>query len=265
MNEKEMLSESRSDQTVVIGDSRNMSLVRSDSIQVCVTSPPYFRKKKYETQYSTYEEYRSYLRETWKEVRRTLKDSGLLFVNIGNSFENQFKSSDIAKDVVDSSFFLVQPIIWVKGHHSPVQGSAHLNHLYEYIFLFSKTNEYSLNRLAIGVPYKDKTNIGRWKIATQDLRCRGDVWQINYETVQKHSEKLHDAIFPRMLPELCIKLGSWKKSDRILDPFLGSGTTILAANGLGRRAIGYEINPSYEKIIMKKLEGVPGVRVVHAS
>jgi len=248
-----------------MGDSRDMSLVTSGSVQVCVTSPPYFRKKKYETQYSTYEEYRSYLRETWKEVRRTLDDSGLFFVNIGNSFENQFKSFDIARDVVDSGFQLVQPIIWVKGHHSPVQGTAHLNHLYEYIFLFSKTENYSLNRLAIGVPYKDKSNIGRWKIATKDLRCRGDVWYINYETVQRHSEKLHDAIFPRLLPEMCIKLASRKKSDKVLDPFLGSGTTILAANDLGRRSIGYEINPAYEKIIKKKLDGVAGLRIVHAS
>ena len=73
-----------------------------------------------------------------------MKDSGLLFVNIGNSFENQFKSFDIARDVVDSGFLLVQPIIWVKGHHSPVQGTSHLNHLYEYIFLFSKTENYAL-------------------------------------------------------------------------------------------------------------------------
>ena len=91
------------------------------------------------------------------------------------------------------------------------------------------------------------------------------MWHINYETVQKHSEKLHDAIFPKLLPEMCIKLASSKKSDRILDPFLGSGTTILAANDLGRRSIGYEINPSYEKIIKKKLDGVPGLRIIHEN
>jgi site-specific DNA-methyltransferase (adenine-specific) len=264
-NSKKMSSDIRSNHTVVIGDSRDMSLVRSGSIQVCVTSPPYFRKKKYETQYSTYDEYRAYLRGTWKEVWRVLKDSGLLFVNIGNSFENQFKSFDIARDVVDCGFLLVQPIIWVKGHHSPVQGISHLNHLYEYIFLFSKTENYVLNRLAIGIPYKDKSNIGRWKVATEDLRCRGDVWHINYETVQKHSEKLHDAIFPKMLPEMCIQLASSKKSDKILDPFLGSGTTILAASELGRPSIGYEANPSYEKIIEKKLGGIPGLRIIRGN
>jgi site-specific DNA-methyltransferase (adenine-specific) len=259
---KKQIPDNGSVHIVVIGDSRKMTRVSSGSIQVCVTSPPYFRKKKYETQYSTYDEYRSYLKETWKEVFRTLADSGLLFVNIGNSFENQFKSFDVARDVVDSGFLLVQPIIWVKGHHSPVQGSAHLNHLYEYIFMFSKTKKYSLNRLGIGVPYKDKSNIGRWKIATQDLRCRGDVWHINYETVQKHSEKMHDAIFPKLLPEMCIRLASWKKTDKILDPFLGSGTTTLAANDLRRSSIGYEINPEYEKTIKEKLKGVNGLSIV---
>ena len=244
---------------VVIGDSRRMTLVNDESVKVCVTSPPYFRKKSYETQYSTYSEYREYLSKVWKECSRVLRSDGLLFVNIGDSFENQFKSHDIARDVVEfGGLKLVQSVIWVKGHHSPVQGTKHLNHLFEYIFIFSKPDQdYVLNRLAIGVPYKDKSNIGRWKVAKEDLRCRGDVWHINYETVQSHSEKLHDAIFPKQLAELCIKLGSDKSKDLILDPFLGSGTTILAASELNHPSVGYEVNKEYEKIIRKKLEGCP--------
>lgn len=242
-----------------------MREVRTSSVKVCVTSPPYFRKKKYETQYHSYSEYREYLSVVWNEVLRVLSNEGLFFVNIGSSFDNQFKSFDIAHDIVNCGFNFVQTIIWVKGHHSPVQGKNHLNHLYEYIFLFSKTKEYELDRLAIGVPYKDKSNIGRWKVAQQDLRCRGDVWFINYETVQRHSEKLHDAIFPRELPELCIKLASKSKEDLILDPFLGSGTTILAAHSTGRRSIGYEVNKSYESIIRKKLAQVKGLKVLKPS
>lgn len=238
-----------------------MNLVQDSSVAVCVTSPPYFRKKKYETQYKTYEEYRRYLKQVWVEVQRKLKDSGLLFVNIGNSFDNQFKSFEIAKDVAECGFNLVQSVIWVKGHHSPVQGNKHLNHLYEYVFIFSKGEGYSLKRLAIGIPYKDKSNIGRWKVAKKDLRCRGDVWQINYETVQKHSQKLHDAIFPKKLPEFCIRLASHRKSDIVLDPFLGSGTTTLAAFELGRRSIGYEVNLGYESIIRKKLATVEDLEI----
>jgi site-specific DNA-methyltransferase (adenine-specific) len=253
------------EQLVVIGDSRNMNIVRDESVKVCVTSPPYFRNKSYETQYSTYAEYRKYLRQVWAEVFRKLKDSGLLFVNIGNSFDNQFKSHEIARDIEECGFHLVQSVIWVKGHHSPVQGNAHLNHLYEYIFIFSKTQDYKLERLAIGVPYKDKSNIGRWKIAKKDIRCRGDVWYINYETVQSHAEKLHDAIFPKELPETCIKLGSKRKIDLVLDPFLGSGTTVLAAFSLGRKSIGYEIDPSYEEIIRRKLANVNGLKLIRSD
>ena len=253
---------------VVIGDSRKMSLVGDESVKVCVTSPPYFRRKSYETQYKTYEEYREYLVSVWNECKRVLKNDGLLFVNIGDSFENQFKSHDIAKDIAERcGFNLVQTVVWVKGHHSPVQGTKHLNHLFEYIFIFSKSEPsgYNLNRLAIGIPYKDKSNIGRWKVARQDLRCRGDVWYINYETVQAHSQKLHEAIFPKELPETCIKLGSAEAGDLILDPFLGSGTTILAANELGHPSIGYEINKEYEKIIKKKLSGLEGLKILHSS
>lgn len=249
----------------VIGDSSNMVEVKTSTVKVCVTSPPYFRKKKYETQYRSYSEYRDYLKPVWKEVYRVLSNSGVFFVNIGNSFDNQFKSFDVAHDVIDCGFNFVQPVIWVKGHHSPVQGKNHLNHLYEYIFIFSKTKQYELQRLAIGIPYKDKSNIGRWKVAKQDLRCRGDVWFINYETVQSHSEKLHDAIFPRELPELCIKLASKDPNELVLDPFLGSGTTILAAASVGRPSIGYEVNESYEEIIRKKLSGVKGLKIIKSS
>lgn len=249
-----------SSHSVVIGDSRNMFQIKDQSIKVCVTSPPYFRNKTYETQYETYEEYRTYLKQVWKEVKRVLRNDGILFVNIGDSFENQLKSHDIARDIVECGFHFVQTVIWVKGHHSPVQGDRHLNHLFEYIFIFSKDpKNYSLERLAIGVPYMDKSNIGRWKIAKKDLRCRGDVWRINYETVQNRSQKLHEAIFPSELPETCIKLVSSDEKDFVLDPFLGSGTTILAASKLGRNSIGYEINPRYEKIIRKKLSSVQNI------
>lgn len=252
----------RARQLVVIGDSRKMDRIQNHSIKVCVTSPPYFRRKKYEIQYSTYSEYRDYLKQVWQEVRRKLKNSGLLFVNIGNTFDNQFKSHEIASDVIECGFHLIQSVIWVKGHHSPVQGEKHLNHLYEYIFIFSKGENYNLDRLAIGIPYKDKSNIGRWKVAKQDLRCRGDVWYINYETVQKHSQKLHDAIFPTELPELCIKLAGTKQTELVLDPFLGSGTTVLAANNLGVIGVGYEVNKSYERIIRRKLVGVTDLKIV---
>ncbi|MHB8568047.1 MAG: DNA-methyltransferase [Nitrososphaerales archaeon] len=206
-------------------------------------------------------DYRVYLKQVWTETFRVLKDDGILFLNIGDSFEHQFKSHDVARDVVESELHLVQTVIWVKGHHSPVQGSRHLNHLYEYLFIFSKsTKDYALNRLSIGVPYKDKSNIGRWKVAKEDLRCRGDVWHINYETVQHRSQKLHEAVLPRALPEMCIKLASASKNDLVLDPFLGSGTTILAANELGRRSVGYEVNRNYERIIKRKLKAIKGIR-----
>ena len=124
------------EELVVIGDSRDMNFIRDNSVKVCVTSPPYFRNKTYETQYSTYEEYRSYLKQVWLQVFQKLSTKGLLFVNIGNSFDNQFKSHDIARDIEKCGFHLVQSVIWVKGHHSPVQGTIRLLRLCVFIWIF---------------------------------------------------------------------------------------------------------------------------------
>jgi site-specific DNA-methyltransferase (adenine-specific) len=240
---------------VIIGDSRRMVEVLDSCVKCIVTSPPYFTGQLYETQYANYYEYLEYLDGTWKECHRVLAKDGLMFVNVGNNSESQFKAHDIAERICDIGFHFVQTVIWVKNHMSPVQGSKHLNFLFEYIFIFSKSKKYSLNRLAIGIPYKDKSNIGRWKIAKQDLKCRGDVWFINYETVQRHEEKMHDAVFPQELPELCIRLATKEPEDTVLDPFLGSGTTLKAAMNLNRNSIGYEINPNYLEIIRKKTGG----------
>jgi DNA modification methylase len=73
---------------------------------------------------------------------------------------------------------------------------------------------------------------------------------------------MHDAIFPKELPELCIRLGTTQKSDVVLDPFLGSGTTILAASHVGRRSVGYEINSKYARVIKKKLFGVQKLQII---
>jgi site-specific DNA-methyltransferase (adenine-specific) len=102
-------------------------------------------------------------------------------------------------------------------------------------FHLTKTGTVSLDKVATGVPYKDKTNIARWKTGA-DTHDRGNVWFIPYPTVK--SAKPHPAAFPFDLPLMCIKDHGYTKNTVVLDPFMGSGTTALAAQRLGCAYIG---------------------------
>jgi site-specific DNA-methyltransferase (adenine-specific) len=109
-----------------------------------------------------------------------------------------------------------------------------------------------LDRLAIGVPFKDKSNIARRGHA-QDLRCRGNTWFIPYDTVQSRAEKFHHpGTFPVTLPRWCIRLHG-QPDATVLDPFAGTGTTVVAAALEGARGIGIELDPSYLAIARERV------------
>ena len=124
------------------------------------------------------------------------------------------------------------------------------NNCHEYIFHFTKNKEVELDKLAIGVPYADKGNITRWKSVKGDVRDRGNVWYIPYETVKE--EKEHPAAFPKKLPEMRIKLHGYNKDTAVLDPFLGSGSTLIACEKTGRICYGMEISEAYTDVIIQR-------------
>ena len=109
-----------------------------------------------------------------------------------------------------------------------------------------------LDRLSIGVPYKDKSNIGRF--TDIDLKCGGNVWYINYETIQSTEQKLHNDRFRIELPERCIKLSGIKEESWVLDPFSGSGTTGVACQMLGMNYFGFEIDKEHYFNSLSRLE-----------
>jgi site-specific DNA-methyltransferase (adenine-specific) len=102
------------------------------------------------------------------------------------------------------------------------------------------------------VPYQDKTNIGRWKSATEDKRDRGNVWFIPYPTINEG--RPHPAVFPEKLPYLCIKMHGVKKGMVVHDPFMGIGTTALACIHLGVNYLGTEIDSDYNKVAIEDIE-----------
>jgi site-specific DNA-methyltransferase (adenine-specific) len=144
-------------------------------------------------------------------------------------------------------------ITWIKsiatgvdsvGHYKPVAGARFLNHNHEHVFHLTLRGDVKLDRLSVGVPFKDKSNIARRGHA-RDLRCRGNTWFIPYRTVQARSEKFnHPGTFPVDLPRWCIRLHG-RAGARVLDPFMGSGTTLVAAALEGAAGCGIELDPDY--------------------
>ena len=218
-------------------------ILPAKSIDVIVTSPPY----NINIDYNSYDdnrpfnEYLDWLDIVAQGCSRVLKNDGSFFFNIGDRPSDELRSLTIAQKIAQH-FRLQNTIHWVKsiaipendiniGHYKPVNSQRYLNNSHEYIFHFTKQGDVEVDKLAVGVPYK--SNIGRWKKAREDLRGRGNQWFIPYETVQE--KKKHPAMFPVQLPEMCIKLHGLAKSKPliILDPFMGVGTTALAAKKLG--------------------------------
>ncbi len=134
------------------------------------------------------------------------------------------------------------------GHFKPITSKRFLNDCHEYIFHFTKSGRVEIDRLALGVPYQDKTNIARWTHTRgRDKRCRGNTWFVPYETIQnRQRERPHPATFPVQLAEWCIKLHGASRVRTMLDPFLGIGNSAVAAQRCGvKKFTGFEIDEAY--------------------
>jgi site-specific DNA-methyltransferase (adenine-specific) len=134
------------------------------------------------------------------------------------------------------------------GHFKPINSKRFLNDCHEYVFHFTRSGRVELDRLALGVPYQDKSNISRWShTGGTDLRCRGNTWFIPYETIQsREKERPHPATFPVQLVGWCIRLHGALRVHSMLDPFLGIGNSAVAAQRCGvKEFIGFEIDGAY--------------------
>jgi len=224
------------------------------SVDVIVTSPPY----NIGLAYSSYDdrlaeaEYLDWMVRVATALKRVLRPDGSVFLNVAGSSTQPWLPFELIVRL-RPLFALQNHIAWVKsivvgddgiGHFKPVPGERFLHRNHEHIFHLSQHAQVRLDRLAIGVPFKDKSNIARRGHA-RDLRCRGDTWFIPYKTVQSRAGKFsHPGTFPLDLPRWCIRLHG-KPGAVVLDPFAGSGTTVLAALQEGCQGIGIEIDPEY--------------------
>ena len=243
-------------------------------VDVIVTSPPYNINKEYGSYRDNKErkDYLDWLYEIAQLSYLILKDNGSFFLNIGGTPSYPMLPFEVIEKFKKAEYQLQNTIHWIKsisfektdvgknngirdysiGHFKPIVSDRYLTDIHEYIFHFTKEGNVKLNKRAIGVPYQDKTNIGRWKSATQDKRDRGNVWFIPYPTIQE--SRHHPAVFPEKLPYLCIKMHGVKPDMLVYDPFMGIGTTALACIKLGVKYMGTEIDADYIKVALEYIE-----------
>jgi site-specific DNA-methyltransferase (adenine-specific) len=245
------------------------------SIDAVVTSPPYNIGVRYGKHQDSMPrvDYLSWMQDLGIEIKRVMDDNGSFFLNIGNTPRDQWIAWDVAQ-VLRKEFVLQNVIHWIKsiaiskidvgnypgitadvsiGHFKPIVSKRFLNDCHEYIFHFTKRGDVKLQKLAIGVPYQDKTNIGRWESAVEDKRDRGNIWFIPYETIKNWSERPHPATFPVKLPEMCLKLHGVSPRSLVLDPFLGIGSTAVASMRIGTSFVGFEIDRTYLDEAIRRL------------
>ena len=253
-------------QRLVLADCpAGMAALEMGSIDVVVTSPPYnigIRYGRHDDRLPR-DAYLDWMDQVAAGIARVLGPEGSLFLNVGGTGLDPWIPMDVA-GAFRRHLTLQNDIAWIKsisigedshGHFKPVNSRRFLNNTHEKVFHFTHSGAVPLDRLAAGVPYKDKSNITRWEGAGRDRRCAGSSWFVPYMTVRSKREKFdHPAGFPLELPERCLKLHGGRDLV-VMDPFLGAGTTLVAAERAGHRGIGFEIDPEYIEAAGRRVTG----------
>ena len=265
---------------IIVGDSRNELMFIQDNIfQCCITSPPYWGLRDYDYQdqigaEDKVEQYIEHLVMVFREVRRTLREDGTCWLNIGDSYTSGgrtwrapdkknpargmtyrpdtpegLKPKDligvpwkVAFALQQDGWYLRSDIIWNKPNCQPESVKDRPTRSHEYMFLMTKSENYHYDFDAI----KEQAN------GNGQLKNRRTVWNINTEGFKG----AHFAVFPPSLVRLCLLAGS-RPGSMVLDPFLGSGTVGVVCKETGRRCIGIEMKPEYAKLARDRIQITP--------
>src|SRR6478672_6027373 len=244
----------------VEGDARQMDAVRDNSVALVVTSPPYFAGKQYEEELeregvpASYLEYLEMLRGVFAECARKLEPGGRIAVNVANLRRKPYRS--LSADVIhilqdDLKLLLRGEVIWRKGEGAAgncawgsFRSAANpvLRDTTERVVIASKGRfDRALSRgdrERLGLPSRSTIDADEFMEATLD------VWNIEPESARRVA---HPAPFPVGLPGRLIDLYTYE-NDLVLDPFMGSGSTLVAAARRNRRYVGYDLDATYVDI-----------------
>ena len=260
--------------TIILGDTRCMRELPDLSVHLVVTSPPYWQLKDYGEArqigfHHAYEDYVNHLNLVWAECVRVLHPGCRLCVNVGDQFARsayygRYKVIPIRTEVIrfceSAGLDYMGAVIWRKVTTCHTTGGATvmgsfphprngiLKLDYEFILVFRKRGR--APRVSKKVKEQSKLTTAEWN------EYFAGHWNFPGEKQDGHL-----AMFPEELPRRLIRMFSFT-GDTVLDPFLGSGTTTLAAAKLDRRSVGYEINADFLPLIRRKLRKVVDVAFV---
>jgi site-specific DNA-methyltransferase (adenine-specific) len=237
--------------TILCRSAENMAELPDHSVHLMVTSPPYNVGKEYDEDY-TLVEYLGMLQRVWAEVHRVLVPGGRACVNVANLGRKPYipLHALIVRGMLELGFLMRGEIIWDKAASASAStawgswlspSNPTLRDVHEYVLVFCKDTFRRMN------PGDRESTIAR----DEFLEYTRSVWSIQAESARKIG---HPAPFPVELPRRLIQLYTFD-GEVVLDPFMGSGQTALAAVGAGRRFIGYEIDAKYVALAQERLKG----------
>jgi len=249
-------------------------------VDLCLTSPPYFRLRDYGVDgqlgmEETPEAYIDHLVAVMDEVGRVLKDTGSLYLNLGDCYRERSLLGlpwRVAIRLINKGWLLRNTIIWHKINGLPTSATTRFRNSHEYLFFFTKAPGYYFNLDAVREPHRTKTKTLRveQRAHGSSRSIRGgsfpghplgknpaDVWSLHTENRPKRyivpGYEGHFAPFPE---DLCVKpiLASCPPNGIVLDPFMGSGTTAVVAGRLGRNFLGIDLSAEYVELAARRLQ-----------
>jgi site-specific DNA-methyltransferase (adenine-specific) len=255
LGNKEILDKNENDfpdeleNKIILGSAENMIELPDNSVHLMITSPPYNVSKEYDEDLSL-KEYLCLLENSFRETFRVLVNGGRVCINVANLGRKPYipLSDYISKMMIEIGFNMRGEIIWNKAASaSPStawgswQSAANpiLRDIHEYILVFSK-----------GDYKREKGEKENTISKEQFMEWTKSIWTMNAERIRRIG---HPAPFPEELPYRLIQLYSFK-GDIVLDPFMGSGTTAVAALKSDRKFVGYEINNEYIELAEKRIK-----------
>lgn len=253
-----------------------LDLVPADSVRTVVTSPPYWSLRDYEVDRQigrddSLDDYVAGIVDTFAKVRRVLTEDGTVWLNVGDSYtsgnrgyrapdrKNRARAMAMRprtpdglkpKDLIgvpwrlafalqQDGWWLRSEVVWCKPNAHPESVRDRPTKAHETVFLLSKNQDYYYDEDAVRGPNGRRLRT-TWDIRTEPRRCG--------------ALDSHPAVMPAALARRCIEMTS-REGDAVLDPYAGSGTTLLAARDLGRRWVGVELKAEFVKLIERRLDG----------